>query len=116
MYLSYPRTLGCRNSEGATSYHAYLKKQIIIAVVKSMVKLYFVTFCWITPSWVGGTLLVGSLYNMIWGKIKECTTGGSVNDVEKDQHKQSAESSVPGRVSAGKCRGQRFDIGIGYQN
>ncbi|TVU20981.1 hypothetical protein EJB05_30589 [Eragrostis curvula] len=36
---------------------------------------------------IGGILLIGSLYSMMWGKIRECKT----DDIEKDQHKQSAE-------------------------
>jgi hypothetical protein len=40
---------------------------------------------------VGGILLVGSLYSMLWGKIKKSTTDGGADDIEKGGHAKSAE-------------------------
>ncbi|CAN6282181.1 unnamed protein product [Urochloa humidicola] len=41
---------------------------------------------------VGGILLVGSLYTMLWGKINESKTDGGTDDIEKDGHKKAADS------------------------
>ncbi|TVU20973.1 hypothetical protein EJB05_30580 [Eragrostis curvula] len=35
---------------------------------------------------VGGILLIGSLYSMMWGQTKECKTDDGIYDIEKDQH------------------------------
>ncbi|XP_021312378.1 WAT1-related protein At5g64700 isoform X2 [Sorghum bicolor] len=41
---------------------------------------------------LGGILLVGSLYTMLWGKSKEVKTDNITHDTEKAEHKNSAES------------------------
>jgi hypothetical protein len=41
---------------------------------------------------LGGILLVGSLYTMLWGKSKEVKTDNVTHDTEKAEHKKSAES------------------------
>ncbi|KXG37973.1 hypothetical protein SORBI_3001G160700 [Sorghum bicolor] len=41
---------------------------------------------------LGGILLVGSLYTMLWGKNKEVKTDNITHDTEKAEHKKSAES------------------------
>ncbi|CAD6213713.1 unnamed protein product [Miscanthus lutarioriparius] len=41
---------------------------------------------------LGGILLVGSLYTMLWGKSKEVKTDNVTQDTEKAEHKKSAES------------------------
>jgi len=37
---------------------------------------------------LGGILLVGSLYTILWGKSKESKTDDVVDDTEKDEHKK----------------------------
>ena len=41
---------------------------------------------------LGGILLIGSLYTMLWGKIKESKTCDGTEDAEKDGHRKPAES------------------------
>ena len=41
---------------------------------------------------MGGILLVGSLYTMLWGKIKESKTCDVRDDTEKDGREKSAEN------------------------
>lgn len=46
----------------------------------------------ISVSILGGILLVGSLYTMLWGKSKEVKVDSNVtHDTEKAEHKKSAE-------------------------
>ena len=41
---------------------------------------------------MSGILLVGSLYTMLWGKIKESKTCDVRDDAEKDGREKSAEN------------------------
>jgi hypothetical protein len=43
---------------------------------------------------VGGILLIGSLYSMMWGKTKECKTDDGIHVIEKDQHKESFQDEL----------------------
>ncbi|CAN6287465.1 unnamed protein product [Urochloa humidicola] len=43
---------------------------------------------------VGGILLIGSLYTMLWGKSKESKADDGTDDTEKDGPKKSAESCL----------------------
>ncbi|KAL6619833.1 hypothetical protein ACP70R_034972 [Stipagrostis hirtigluma subsp. patula] len=56
---------------------------------------------------VGGVLLVGSLYSMMWGQIKEC----KADDIEKDQHKGYAESYQEAQEQTIEDAGQRLENG-----
>jgi len=59
--------------------------------LKSAAETLFLHTCF-GGSIVGGILLVGSLYTMLWGKIKESKTCDVRDDTEKDGREKSAEN------------------------